>query len=239
VSSPLRQDSAASGDRPRRRRLNAASRRESILDAAVPLFASTGYEQTRMADVAARVGVTEPVIFQNFGTKAELFAAALERVSKDAASYLSDMAEQGANVHDWLGHLLAAKHLDLLHTAPMFGVLLADAHRLHSEASIGGALHRCVTRLAEVFAGILRRGQIEGSIRDDTSPATLAWLVVSLIQARQFRQTHTAEPSPALESDLLKSILDVLRPRASDLGQGLLSAPASARRRHPSSITSS
>src|SRR6266545_8414674 len=111
MSSPLRQDPSATGDRPRRHRLNAASRSETILDAAVSLFASTGYEQTRMSAVAARVGVTEPVIFQNFGTKAELFAAALERVSSDAASYLSAMAEAGANVHDWLGQLLAADHL--------------------------------------------------------------------------------------------------------------------------------
>ena len=218
MSAPLRRAAAAAGDRPRRRRLDAASRRESILDAAVPLFASTGYEQTRMSDVAARVGVTEPVIFQNFGTKAELFAAALERVSSDAASYLSAMAEAGADVHAWLGQLLAADHLDRLHTAPMFGVLFADAHRLHSETSIGGALHRCVTRVAAVIAGLLRRGQLEGSIRDDTSPTTLAWLVVSLIQARQFRQTHSPEPSPALENDLLVGILEALRPRAPDLG---------------------
>ena len=150
-----------------------------------------------MSDVAARVGVTEPVIFQNFGTKAELFAAALERVSRDAASYLSAMADEYPTIHGWLRHLLAAEHLDRLHTAPMFGVLIADAHRLHSEASIGGALHRCVTRVAEAIAAILRRGQIEGSIRNDASPTTLAWLVVSLIQARQFRQTHTVEPSPS------------------------------------------
>src|SRR5213595_1314860 len=137
MSSPLRQDPSATGDRPRRRRLNAAARRESILDAAVPLFASTGYEQTRMSDVAARVGVTEPVIFQNFGTKAELFAAALDRVSRDAARYLSDLAEQRESVQEWLRHLLAAEHLDHLHTTPMFGVLFADAHRLQLEAGVG------------------------------------------------------------------------------------------------------
>jgi AcrR family transcriptional regulator len=167
-----------------------------------------------MADVAARVGVTEPVIFQNFGTKAELFAAALERVSESAAGYLSDLAEEHADVHDWLCRLLAAEHLDRLHTAPMFGVLFADAHRLQLEPGVVEAMHRSVTRAAEVIAGILRRGQAEGSIRGDTPPATLAWLVVSLIQGREFRRAHTAEPSPALEDDLLARTLDALRPRA-------------------------
>jgi AcrR family transcriptional regulator len=204
---------SGTGERPRRKRLDAASRRETILDAAIPLFASVGYEQTRMSDVAARVGVTEPVIFQNFGTKAELFAAALDRVSRDAARYLSDLAEQRESVHGWLRHLLAAEHLDHLHTAPMFGVLFADAHRLPPEAGVGAALHRSVTHAAEAIGGILRRGQTEGSIRDDASPDTLAWLVVSLIQARQFRRIHTAEPSTALEHDLLARILDGLRPQ--------------------------
>jgi AcrR family transcriptional regulator len=192
--------------------LSATARRETILDAAIPLFASAGYDQTRMSDVAARVGVTEPVIFQNFGTKADLFAAALERVASDAADYLRALADRCGDAHDWLRHLLSADHLDHLHTAPMFGVLLADAHQLHSEASIGRALHRCVRRVAEAMAEILHRGQAEGSIRADTSPEYLAWLVVSLIHARQFRHTHAAESGAALEADLLARTLEALRP---------------------------
>ena len=166
-----------------------------------------------MSDVAAQVGVTEPVIFQNFGTKAELFAAALERVARDASDYLRRLADHCGDVSDWLRHLLRVDHLDRLHTPPMFGVLLADAHHLHSEGNIGSALHHCVTRVAEAIAAILRRGQTEGSIRADAPADALAWLVVSLIHARQFRRTHTAEPAPALEEDLLAHILEALRPQ--------------------------
>jgi AcrR family transcriptional regulator len=199
---------------PRRRRLSAAERRATILAAAVPLFASAGYEQTRMSDVAAHVGVTEPVIFQNFGTKADLFAAALERASQQAAVYLSQMASQHTNMHDWLAHLLRGDHLDHLHTAPMFGMLFADAHRLQFEAGVAAALQRSITSTAEALADILQRGQTEGSIRAGVPPLTLAWLVVSLIQARQFRRVYTPEPSAAIEADLLERILDTFRPPA-------------------------
>ena len=201
-------------DRPRRRRLDAAARRATILEAAVPLFATIGYEQTRMADVAARIGVTEPVIFQNFGSKAELFAAALERVAEQAVGYLRDRADHCTSVREWLRGLLAAEHLDRLHSAPMFGVLFADAHRLQADGTVHGAMHRCVTRVAEAIAAIVRRGQLEGSIRDDVPPATLAWLVVSLIQAREFRRAHTAEPSTALEDEVLARTVEALAPRA-------------------------
>jgi AcrR family transcriptional regulator len=192
---------------PRRRRLAAAARRASILDAAIPLFATIGYEQTRMSDVATRVGVTEPVIFQNFGTKAELFAAALEQSSRQASAYLSEMAERYPSVHEWLPNLLAADHLDHLHAAPMFGVLFADAHRLQFVPEVSAARQRSMTHVADALGIILQRGQAEASIRADIAPLTLAWLVVSLIQARQFRHAFTPEPSETLEADLLARVL--------------------------------
>src|SRR5260370_18219510 len=111
MSASPRRAEVDSAPPPRRRRLDAAARRATILDAAIPVFATAGYEQTRMSDVAARVGVTEPVIFQNFGTKAELFAAALERVSERAAAHLSEMAVEHGRVHEWLRHLLGIPHL--------------------------------------------------------------------------------------------------------------------------------
>ena len=196
----------------RRRRLDAASRRATILEAAVPLFATAGYEQTRVSDIAARVGVTEPVIFQNFGTKAELFASVLDYVSEQAIAYLSGLAMQHQNVGAWLRHLLAAEHLDHLHTAPMFGVLFEDAHRLQFEPGVSAALQRTIARVAESLASVLQRGQCEGSIRADVPPLSLAWLAVSLIQARQFRRRFTPEPSSQLERDLLDHVLHAFGP---------------------------
>jgi hypothetical protein len=91
----------------------------------------------------------------------------------------------------------------------MFGVLFEDAHKLQFEPSVGAALQRSTTRVAEAMAGILLRGQTQGTIRDDVPPLTLAWLVVSLIQARQFRHRFTPEPSTVLERDLLAQIRDM------------------------------
>ena len=63
------------GKAPSGTRLPAAERRETILRAATEVFAQAGYRAGKVSDVAARVGVSEPVIFQNFGSKAALFAA--------------------------------------------------------------------------------------------------------------------------------------------------------------------
>lgn len=198
------------GSRPRRKRLDAAARRETILAAAIPAFAAAGYDQTRVSDIAARVGVTEPVIFQNFGTKVDLFSAVLDRVCEDLARHLAAWSDECDDVSELLSRFLDAGHLDRLHTGGGLGGLFRDAGT-HTAAGIRDAWHRGVARMAAAVAATLRRGQVTGSIRSDVDPTTLAWLVLSLVQAREFRRVHTTQPSPALEQEVLAAVLDVLR----------------------------
>src|ERR1700726_4056502 len=94
-----RQTDAAEGarraeraQRAQRTRLSAAERRETILRAAAEVFAESGYRSAKVSDVAARVGVTEPVIFQNFGSKAALFAAVVQRAAAEVSASLDDLA---------------------------------------------------------------------------------------------------------------------------------------------------
>ncbi|MGH3169092.1 MAG: TetR/AcrR family transcriptional regulator, partial [Trebonia sp.] len=80
------------GKSARRVRLPAAERRETILRAASDVFAEYGYRAAKVSDVAARLGVTEPVIFQNFGSKTALFAAVVERAAAEARASLDQLA---------------------------------------------------------------------------------------------------------------------------------------------------
>jgi len=203
---------AAAGP-PRRRRLDAAARRETILAAAIPLFAANGYEQTRVSDVAALVGVTEPVIFQNFGTKADLFAAVLDRVAGDLARSVAALAAESDDVLELLAHLVTAERLDRLHDRGGFGALLRDAGS-HVDGQVRDAWRRAVARAAGAVAGLLCRGQADGSIRRDVDATALAWLVLSLAQAREFRRQHAPSTPADLERELLAAVLDTLRPRA-------------------------
>src|SRR5271169_5987810 len=66
-------------DQTRRRRVPAAERREALITAAVHEFAHGGLHGTTVESIARRVGVAQPYVFSLFGTKRELFLAALER----------------------------------------------------------------------------------------------------------------------------------------------------------------
>jgi AcrR family transcriptional regulator len=194
----------------RRKRLDAPARRESILAAAVPAFATAGYERTRVADVAARVGVTEPVVFQNFGSKPGLFAAVLERAADEVVRYITELAGHSTGVAETLAVVLAPDHQERLHASGGLGRLFDEAAG-STDAAIREAGHRAHRRTVKAVAELLRRGQREGSVRDDVEAESIAWLLLSQLHAAQFRRAHS-EASPILERAMLEALLAALRP---------------------------
>jgi len=58
-------------------RMSADDRRDEVIAAATIEFAAGGYAGTSTGAIARRVGVSQPYLFQLFGTKKELFLAAV------------------------------------------------------------------------------------------------------------------------------------------------------------------
>ena len=69
---------AASKERSPARRLTAQERRAVIVDAAMREFAVGGFVGTAAAVIALRAGVSQPYLFALFGTKRNLFIAAVK-----------------------------------------------------------------------------------------------------------------------------------------------------------------
>src|SRR5215207_6597387 len=67
--------SAGPADGPRQ---SAAQRRSALIEAAVHAFAQTGLHGTAVSAITTAVGITQPYAFSLFGTKKELFLAAVE-----------------------------------------------------------------------------------------------------------------------------------------------------------------
>ncbi|MEJ2888959.1 TetR/AcrR family transcriptional regulator [Actinomycetospora aeridis] len=62
-----------------RQRLSPEVRRRQVLDAAVAVFSEEGFHGASMDAVAARAGVSKPLVYAHGGSKDELFAACLRR----------------------------------------------------------------------------------------------------------------------------------------------------------------
>lgn len=84
VSGTSRSDTAAVVDgavaaRPRAAHLGPERRRPQIMDVAFELFVRDGYRATSMEQIARAAGVSKPVVYACFPSKAELFGALLDR----------------------------------------------------------------------------------------------------------------------------------------------------------------
>jgi AcrR family transcriptional regulator len=184
---------------PRRTRMPAAQRRETILAAAAGVFAEAGYRAAKVSDIAARVGVSEPVVFQNFGSKSALFAAVLERAAGQVRESAEEAAARFGSAAGLLAHVLGDRspgpgqpgqaqahegHGDPHATS---GMLFADAVALAADPAASEISGQALRTLAGHLADIVRQGQQDESVRADIPPEPTAWLLISLLAARPLR----------------------------------------------------
>jgi AcrR family transcriptional regulator len=72
---------------------------ERILDAAEEIFSERGYAGTTLRDVAERVGLRIPSLYNHFASKDSLYAAVLERGIGPVLGILSEFTEEGQDTY--------------------------------------------------------------------------------------------------------------------------------------------
>ena len=96
----------------KRTRVPASERRDALIDAAIHEFAASGYHGTPVDRIARSVGVAQPYVFSLFGSKRELFLAAVDRcfvrvtelLTKAAESYDPDVVGEEFPIQKWMGN---------------------------------------------------------------------------------------------------------------------------------------
>lgn len=71
----------------KRKRMPRAQRERQMIDVAVEIFAEQGFVATSMDEIAARVGVSKPMLYEYFNSKEGLLVAAI----RDARAELSEV----------------------------------------------------------------------------------------------------------------------------------------------------
>ena len=68
---------------PRRGRMTSEQRRAAIVKAAVRMFSERGFRGTTTRDLAAAVGVSEPILYEHFKSKRDIYGAIIEAKSQE------------------------------------------------------------------------------------------------------------------------------------------------------------
>ncbi|MDV6011872.1 TetR/AcrR family transcriptional regulator [Haloechinothrix sp. LS1_15] len=82
-----------------------AQRERQMIDVAVALFAERGYVATAMDDIAERVGVSKPMLYEYFNSKEGLLIAAIRRARTDLLAVTEQAASDATSAEEalWKG----------------------------------------------------------------------------------------------------------------------------------------
>jgi AcrR family transcriptional regulator len=155
-------------------------RRERILDAALAIGSSGGYEAVQMRAVAQRAGVAVGTVYRHFPSKVHVLVSALERVLQRLGADI-ESAASADTARQRLNDLI-----DHLNNAMLGDPLLAEAMiraRAFADASAATEVDRISTLTDDMFAQAISDGQasdvhyrIARVISDVWLSNLLAWL---------------------------------------------------------------
>lgn len=140
----------------RRTRRTTTEIRTLILKAARAVFAERGFSGATTRRIAAQAGVAEPLIFSNFGNKADLFAAAvIEPFNTRFMEFLASSEEGMGSREDRNAHFVHTlypflrDHADLLHALVKSAGDLETAQLHDLDGYFSSAVQRMRERYAE------------------------------------------------------------------------------------------
>lgn len=152
------------------------AKREEILQVALDVIAAHGYRGASVREISDAVGLSQAGLLHYFGSKDELFTAVL--MKRDEV----DAVDRTGDVLDDLLRIVA-------HNAEVPGVVQLYAQLSVEAADPSHPAHAYFaerfTTLRAHFAGALRAGQRDGSLRTDVDADTAATTIIALADGLQ------------------------------------------------------
>lgn len=147
-------------------RMSSEDRRAAILEAAIRLFAERGYRGATTRALAEAVGVTEPVLYEHFKSKHELYAAIIESKSREGVergmALLAPYAEKkdDRGLFTALGEFMLGRiRDDAAYTRLLLFAALEDP-------KLGDLFHRHRREARQLLAGYVAQRIADGAFRE-------------------------------------------------------------------------
>jgi AcrR family transcriptional regulator len=160
-----------------RTRMKSQERKAAIVESAIQLFAEKGFRGTTTRELAAAVRVTEPVLYQHFRTKKELYSAIIEAESCSAEVDASGVLAL-AQADDDRAFFIAIGNLILSRfeaDPKLLRLLLYSALERHELSDM--FFDRVVSGFLKKVAGYIRRRARSGAFRPVNPDAAARALV--------------------------------------------------------------
>jgi AcrR family transcriptional regulator len=155
-------------------RMSSEDRRAQIVETACKLFSEKGYRGTTTRELAAAVGVTEPVLYEHFRTKGDLYTAIIESAGCRGLEELNALEARFREAEDDGAFFqeLAQGILDFYVRDEAFIRLLLFSSLENHE--LKDLFHERSHQCFDIVSGYIRRRQLAGRIRPDIDAAVAA-----------------------------------------------------------------
>ena len=192
-------------------RLQAADRREQLIETAIDLFSQKGFKGTTTREIAAQAGVTEAVIFRHFATKEQLYKAIIDRkvnspLFEKWIAELREAMDRGddeAVIRRLLTAIIRTHQLD-----PRFERVMLYAALERNEVAL---LYMCqVTEsVATEFCEYFKRRQTEGGFVEMPPEAALLSVVGMAFHYAQITYIHGLKEAHFTDDIALESFTKI------------------------------
>ena len=153
-------------------------KRRLILDAAVRVFARTGYHRCRVGDITEEAGVAHGLLYHYFSSKEEVLETILRDTWAEVLDALRAVEATEEAPRERLSHVAAILLRSWRRDPDLVRVLVREVARSPQVESK-------VDQLGEAFRAIERivaRGQQEGAFRTDVDARLASWIFYGAIE---------------------------------------------------------
>lgn len=164
-----------------RNRQPRAVRREQILAVATEMFGDNGFRGVSIADIANRVGISQPGLLHHFRTKEELLIATMERYHEDSSRHVEKAFRDSSVVDAVLS--LCRHNMNHPEAVRLYAVESAES------IDPGHPAHEFFRRrYAEVRGNMterIRRDQALGRLPAELDPSGFATEIIAMLDGLQ------------------------------------------------------
>jgi AcrR family transcriptional regulator len=135
----------------KKQRMTGKERREQLLAIGRELFAERGFAATSVEEIAARAGVSKPVVYEHFGGKEGVYAVVVDREMQRLLGLVSDALVEGSPRQKLERAALALLQYIEEHSEG-FRILARDSHAASGTGSFASLISDIATQVEHVLA---------------------------------------------------------------------------------------
>jgi AcrR family transcriptional regulator len=153
-------------------------KRRQLLDAAVRVFARSGYHACRVGDITEEAGVAHGLLYHYFKSKDEVLDAVFRDAWGDVLEAFRGIEESDETPREQLAHVAAILLRSWRRDPDLVRVLVREIGRTPQVQTKVDQFGQAFTSIERIVA----RGQEQGVFRSDLDARLLAWIFYGAIE---------------------------------------------------------